>query len=412
MSKTIEICRRADSLIVEYEPRDGSTWAIERLRNDGSLRIKRTFYFQRADLLSPDLLERTGEHEEFEALVFELGTLANEYFVIPGAKLSISQNVLIHQSFEPEVKHFIAPRQVSVFRQIADLSQSDIYIGGPKRDAIPVSEFERVVARMPTDYELKKYVAARVSAVVRNYLDDAKDAEHTYKRYRDRQSVGSPMPARLSDQFRDYEIDRFSAINDRLVTMLHNEEQYSEKQWQAEVVDILLLINPKYIKTFREAPIFDSHTSKERRVDFLLMDADGNVDALELKKPFDNAVITEATYRGNYVPLRELSGSIIQVEKYLYHLVRSGEKGVARLNKKYGEMLPQGIKIKVTNPSGLVLIGRDNNLTPEQRLDLEVIRKHYKNMVDIITYDDLLRRLQSILSLLRQEHDGNTGAGA
>ncbi len=90
----------------------------------------------------------------------------------------------------------------------------------------------------------------------------------------------------------------------------------------------------------------------------------------------------------------------------------SSEKGTQLLNKKYGGALPPGIEIKVTNPSGLVLIGRDENLTPEQRLDFEVVRRHYKNMVDIITYDDLLRRLRSILALLKQTPDSESEASA
>ncbi|NQV23864.1 MAG: DUF4263 domain-containing protein, partial [Rhodopirellula sp.] len=364
--------------------------------------VRRTFQFSASDLRYPNL-DSTDEHsDEHEPLNFELGVLRAEYFRIPGTRLSIPQSVFIHESLSPNLKHFIAPRGVSIFRQIAKLSKSDIYIGGSGNSAIPITAFEQLVASMPTDGELLKYVSARVAAVIRNYMDDVSDAENAYKRYRNRRDLVNLPASHLSIEFREYDIDRFSVIKKRLLTMLAEEDQYSENEWQARIVDILLLINPKYVKAFKEAPILDSRTSKKRRVDFLLMDADGNVDALEIKKPFGNAIITKATYRDNHVPLRELSGSVIQVEKYLYHLVRSGEKGVQLLNKKYGKNVPPGIKLKVTNPSGLVLIGRDQNLTPEQRLDFEIVRRHYKNVVDIITYDDLLRRLQNSLAVLEQ----------
>ena len=41
-------------------------------------------------------------------------------------------------------------------------------------------------------------------------------------------------------------------------------------------------------------------------------------------------------------------------------------------------------------------MGRDQNLTPEQRTDFEVIRRKYRHVVEIMTYDDLLRRLKII----------------
>ena len=251
---------------------------------------------------------------------------------------------------------------------------------------------------MPTDRELEKYVAARCSSVLREYLEDVEDAEADYERYRSkRESVG---PALLSPVLREYELDKYRMIESKLRGMLDSEAEYSESRWQAEIVDLLLLIYPKYVRAFREAPVLDQDAGVTRSVDFLLMDCNGNVDALEIKKPFDKAVMTSGVFRGNHVPMRPLSGTVMQVEKYLYHLVRSGEKGIKKLRERYKSQLPEGIEIRVTNPHGLVLLGRDHTLSPSQRLDFEVVRRHYKNVVDVITYDDLLRRLGSLLRLL------------
>ena len=41
-------------------------------------------------------------------------------------------------------------------------------------------------------------------------------------------------------------------------------------------------------------------------------------------------------------------------------------------------------------------MGRDEGLSEEQKNDFEVIRRKYRNVVDIITYDDLLGRLKVI----------------
>ena len=117
---------------------------------------------------------------------------------------------------------------------------------------------------------------------------------------------------------------------------------------------------------------------------------------LVIKKPFVECIVTSNCYRDNHVPMRELSGAIMQIEKYLYHLNRWGPDGEAKLNAKYGIQLPPGMEIKIVNPSGIVIMGRDNTLTSEQKNDFEVIRRKYRHVTDIMTYDDLLRRLKSI----------------
>lgn len=40
-------------------------------------------------------------------------------------------------------------------------------------------------------------------------------------------------------------------------------------------------------------------------------------------------------------------------------------------------------------------------MTPAQLRDLEVTRRHYKHIADIVTYDELLRRLRFILEQLQ-----------
>ena len=58
------------------------------------------------------------------------------------------------------------------------------------------------------------------------------------------------------------------------------------------------------------------------------------------------------------------------------------------------------MSIKITNPSGLIIMGRDNNLTAIQKQDFEVIKRKYKNVIDIITYDDLISRLKFTIAQL------------
>jgi hypothetical protein len=81
-------------------------------------------------------------------------------------------------------------------------------------------------------------------------------------------------------------------------------------------------------------------------------------------------------------------------------LNRWGHVGEKALTERYAGVLPPDFQIRITNPSGIVIMGRDNNLTPAQRRDFEFVRRKYKSIVDIITYDDLLRRLEYVVTQL------------
>ena len=63
--------------------------------------------------------------------------------------------------------------------------------------------------------------------------------------------------------------------------------------------------------------------------------------------------------------------------------------------------LPSNFRLKVVNPQGILLLGRSNNLTDEQLFDFEIIKRQHKNIVDIMTYDDLLKRFRNILNQIK-----------
>jgi glycerol-3-phosphate responsive antiterminator len=84
----------------------------------------------------------------------------------------------------------------------------------------------------------------------------------------------------------------------------------------------------------------------------------------------------------------------MQIEKYIYYLNKWGKKGEESLTHKYRDKLPNNFSIKITNPNGIIVMGRDNNISKAQKDDFEVIKRKYKNIMDIITYDDLISRLR------------------
>ena len=49
------------------------------------------------------------------------------------------------------------------------------------------------------------------------------------------------------------------------------------------------------------------------------------------------------------------------------------------------------------NPKAIIIIGRSNNFTKQEIKDFEIIRRKYKNIIDIITYDDLINRFETAI---------------
>nr|WP_094195017.1 Shedu immune nuclease family protein [Acinetobacter bereziniae] len=213
----------------------------------------------------------------------------------------------------------------------------------------------------------------------------------------------------IRDTFKGYEIKKYEFIYDELIEMLNEAESYSENVWQDKILDLLLLIFPKYIKVIKELNVKDFYTDSKRditrKIDFSLIDCNGNIDIVEIKKPFEKAILTSRLYRDNYVPKNELSGSIVQVEKYIFHLNKWGASGERTINDKYKDKLPSGLSIKVVNPKAMIILGRDNNFSDKHKFDFEFIRRKYSNVLDIMTYDDLLRRVKNIISMLRSNQN-------
>ncbi|HET8884514.1 MAG TPA: Shedu immune nuclease family protein, partial [Candidatus Saccharimonadales bacterium] len=169
--------------------------------------------------------------------------------------------------------------------------------------------------------------------------------------------------------------------------------------------DLFLLIFPQYIAILHKVNLKESYSdpskSTRREIDLMLVDANGGVDLIEIKKPFDDKVLARGVYRDNYIPHGELSGAIMQAEKYLFYLSKGGRDIEKTIQTKYRSQLPAALEIKIANPKSIILHGRDHKLSPEQKFDLGIIRKKYSNMVDILTYDDLLRRIDNIIAMLK-----------
>lgn len=389
----IDFLKRLEGLVLRYVPeRLADDWLVKPLEQDAPISISsRAFYVSRR-IYSTDIDDNDFAMDP--CYRFIVGRIEGEYYRIDREVLDIEFDLFMHRSMTFKRSTFIAERNISIFRPLHKFGIKELWIGGNHPDALPRETFEELLRKFPNSYELDRYAAARVGSIIRNHLPLTRDAEAEYRKYMTRKE--SHIGSQPRHAFSQYEFDKYSDLVGKIETMLANADSYTEAQWQIEIFQVLQFLFPKYVMAFREAPVRDSLAGKDRSIDFLVVDASGYVDGIEIKKPFAECVVTTNRYRDSHVPKRELSGTVMQLEKYLFHLNRWGQQGEKALNKRYAHDLPAGIRIQIVNPSGMIIIGRDQDWTPDQRTDFEVIRRKYRNVLEIITYDDLLRRLKAI----------------
>lgn len=389
----IDFIKRGEHLIMRYVPsRAGDDWLVEPLESEKEIPLSGRVFFVRQEIYRPHIDD--GEYGMDPCYRFEVGYLQGDYYKMDREFLGIEYDLYLHESLEFQRTTFAAETNIPIFRGFNTYGWTELRVGGDHPDALPKAVFEEMLKQFPNSYELKRYARARVSSMIRSYVPIETDFEAKFRKYREKKE--SAKGSQPQEQFGEFESQKFSALVDKIAVMLEKAETYSESQWQKEILQVLQFLYPKYIKAFAGAPVRDSLAGKDREIDFLLVDASGCVDAVEIKKPFSECVVTSNRYRDNHVPMRELSGTVMQLEKYLYHLNRWGETGEDVLNRRYSEQLPQGIRIKIVNASGIIIMGRDQGLSTDQKNDFEVIRRKYRNVMEIMTYDDMLRRLKAI----------------
>lgn len=383
-------------------------WIVNDLQRKGVVHLANRTFTLTPELLKDGARPDASEEEFFEQpnitfkiaerLPSEQDQISGEFYKIYPNVLISDKDIFLHRDMECDIRYFVAETNISIFRQIAELTSDPmIVIGGTSPLSIPLQEFYQLIKNFPTTYEKRLYAQARIASILRDYFQDFKDAQSQFVAYRNKKP--STEGANLTRIFKDYEAEKFQTIYDKLLNMLQGEEGYNENQWQQEIVDILILLYPKYIAVFSEVPIHVDGTKK--RLDFLFVDANGHVDVVEIKQPFAQVIMTKRLHRGNHIPLSELSGTVMQLEKYIYHLNRWGDKGEKYLTERYEDLLPPNFNIQITNPKGFIIMGRENNLDSRQKKDFEVVKRKYRNIVDILTYDDLLQRLKFIINQIK-----------
>lgn len=403
----IKIIKQENQLLLRYtaDRFNDARWIDEELQNVGRVTLRRIFSFDQAALVH-EFHELDPDELSDDVRTFVLAVADSDYYKINADILGIKHDLRLWKQMPLSHQTFIAHRDISVFGKIDALIDEPIFIGGNAIDSIPLADFEELMRNFPTSTELIHYASARISRVLKDYLGTMSDAQKKFDAHLNRkQTVRAASRIKFLE---DYEPRKFEYVRDELQEMLKDAEAYSEHDWQKLIVGFLLLIFPKYIAVLENLQIKDFYSdptkTKDRFIDLTLVDANGTVDIVEIKKPFANCLLSRNKYRDNYTPRTELSGSVMQVEKYIFHLNKWGRDGEKEILRKRKSELPPNFEIKVTNPRAMIILGRDGDFTDDQKFDFEIIKRKYANIIDIMTYDDLLRRLENIISMIRMNY--------
>lgn len=395
-------------VVLVYRPKQaGSAWLDEKLDSDGEATLARTFTVRKDDLVAPSADDEFRLIDE-DVRKFKIGTIRDGYRTIGKDVLGLKYDLRLADSVQLRPRTFVAERNISVFRRIDYLIDEQIVVGGSLPGAIPVDEFARLLHDFPTSTELTKYSRTRITRVLREYMETMSDAEQDLADYmarRDRSgpSASGEVHGRIPVA-NELELEKFTYVRDRLAEMLNDAESYPEADWQVAVADLFLLIFPQYVAVLHNVHVKERYSnesrSTDRYIDLMLVAANGCVDIIEIKKPFKRGLVSKRQYRDNHVPVRELSGSLMQAEKYLFYLIKAGRSGEADITAKHAADLPSGLEVRIANPKAIILSGRDGDLSDREKFDFEFVRRAHSNVVDIISYDDLLRRLTNVIASL------------
>lgn len=391
---SIEFKKIDEKLILAYTPAMGIDDIRRRLETEKGVKIKNTFHV--TDSLLFDFDEAEDDWEE--TLYFRIGVIGDTYIQLNSEVLGTNHSFYFGNEIKLKPEMFAAYRNISILRKIDEVIERDFYIGGDweAHNGISKETFDILISKFPKTAELDKYAHMRIASIIKDYFPECDKYEAIYEKFiRSRNSSYATPSSSLSDFNVQIELEQFTVAYQELKDMLDRYEAIDEKEWQKKIHNILQLLYPKYICCVREVRFYGG--KKDKQPDFLLVDANGFVDILEIKKA-DVRMLSQ--YRNNYVASREVSGAIQQIEKYIFCLNSSDKAKQDVLNRLDG-MLPSGLKVQVVNPQGILLVGRSNEFNEEQKKDFELIKRQYKHVADIMTYDDLLFRLGNIIESLK-----------
>lgn len=420
-----EFIKKEECLILHYTPFRSDGWLKEQYGDLTRSRVSigRAFSFpKRSVLVAGDrdvkLVQEFGGDISSVPMYWEFALGVKDdggYYVIDKEILGLNFDCLIFEKVKLSRAFFYSGvGSVPILQKLDKYVHQTIVIGGGRGDAISEDEYLFLRRTLPSSYWTNRYAESQIERQLAVYYDVKGEAEVRFEKYLDKKRTEVKRLAKRNAEDRrlpveEYELTKYEYVRDRIKELLSGAEPYSEDEWSKEIMRIILLLYPKYIQSLYKVTIpirKDDGSKGTRQLDMLLLDADGHVDVIEIKKPSDTDIFSSGAYRGNKYPGHTLSGAVMQLETYLYHLRKGGYELEEYVNENCEDRLLKDLRIQVVNPKGILILGRSKGFNLQQKRDFEIIRRKYASIMDILTYDDLLHRLENVIRGIK----GRSGA--
>ena len=177
-------------------------------------------------------------------------------------------------------------------------------------------------------------------------------------------------------------------LHDRLYAGKKYDEVRGTNSWQKWIYQNSWLFGPMYLE-----PIDRARVDFQDIPDFLFPTLDGFMDILEIKLPTKDAIVRD---RNRSVWSADTNRAIGQVTNYIHKMDRNQLHLTQNINRTYSHQL--GGPITVLRPRAFILIGTDNGWTEAQREGHRLLN-YALHDIEIITYNELLRRGKSVVEL-------------
>lgn len=391
-------------VILEFFPEtSGPDNYLDLLEEREFMCVYNTFSISKENVLGVD-----GDYVKFS-----IGYVDGQYNRITADVLRTKRDYCFEKSISLARLNFVGTRKTSILGMLDKFISSEsnvVYIDSKSDDIssdnhIPYSAFLKFRKSIPHDAELAKYILMRAATVFSGIFPNADSAIEKHNKWlmSVEKNIQRETPlinniAKL-DYLHSLDYKKLVEIRGKLKYYIDNCDLYDESTYQEVIAEIVRFIFPKYLYAVREVR-FSGIDSYDKQPDFVLIDYNGMIDFMEIKKP-SVKIINIRTYRNNFSPSHELSGAAQQVEKYIACVQRCAEEWENSAPKKIAQVVPNKLKLKILNPQGIIIMGNASDLSLNQRKDFELIKRQYKHVTEIITYDDLLGRLDNMILSLK-----------
>ena len=346
-------------------------------------------------------------------VVISIGVVDGSYNRISGDILGTKRDYCFENTIKLGKTDFIGVRRTSVLCLLDSListNRESVYIDSKNGEFdsdnhIVYSDFRKFQKAIPHKTEISKYIRMRAASVFGGIFakaDAAIEEHNEWLKHIENVVHGENLTEgniTNLDYFHALDYKKLMEIRDKLVYYVDNCDTYAESTFQKAISEIVRFIFPKYLYSAREVK-FKGLDAHEKQPDFVLIDYNGMIDFMEIKKP-SSKLLNVRKYRNNYSPSYEMSGAAQQVEKYITCIQRYAEEWETKPPRKIAKVIPEEMRLKVINPQGIIVMGDARGFSVDQKRDFELIKRQYKHVAEIITYDDLLSRLDNMIISLK-----------